>query len=354
MSGATDITTGPVRDPPADAPDGTARGRVPGLLPVVALVLGLALLVSTLAQGPPVWMLLQTGEASRIEVVTTLALLWGAGMVAVALVAALVRGGLRTRRPHPPSYGAIVLRGVPVATVCLVVLSLVAITWMEANPAAGIGVGPDRTGEGSERRGPGVGLVDWWNSTVMAGEDRRQADDPATPGDVPGGRQYVLLLLALVLAAALGGVLVWKWYARPRAPPELGIDEDAPDAPQPGDVQAAVMSTIDAMLADPDPRAAVIGAYARLLEGLSTCGAGRWGHEAPFEHLHRVLAVLHVRAGPMRRLIELFSIARFSPHPLTPTDREEALDALRTIASDLGAHAGIAPEGTLRPADRRP
>jgi hypothetical protein len=342
------LTTGPGRDRPADAPDGTARGRVSGLLPAGALVLGLGLLASTLAQGPPIWMLLQPGEASGIEIVATLALLWGAGMVAVALVAAIVRGGLRARRPHPPTYGAVLMRGVPVATVFLVVLSLVAIGWMEARGTEGLGAGVERTGEGGERRGPGVGLIDWWNSSVVAGEDRRQSTDPAASGGAPDGRQYALLGLALLLAVALTGLLAWQWHARRRMLPGTGAGEDAAGDPQPAAVQGAVVSTIDAMLADPDPRAAIIGAYARLLEGLSACGAGRREHEAPFEHLHRVLAVLQVRPGPMRRLTALFSAARFSTHPPTESDREEALTALLAIASDLGGPAGTAIEGRVR------
>jgi hypothetical protein len=324
------------------------------VLAALAMVLGLALLASTLAQGPPIWMLLQPGEASRMEIVASLGLLWGGGLVLVVLVAAVVRGALRSRRPHPPGYGAILMRCAPLATVSLVVLSLVAIGWMEARGTEGIGAGVERTGEGGERRGPGVGLIDWWNSSVIAGEDRRQPTDPAAPGRVPDGRQYALLGLALVLAVALAGLLAWQWHARRRMLLGRDIDEDAPGDPQPAAVQGAVVSTIDAMLADPDPRAAIIGAYARLLEGLSACGAGRREHEAPFEHLHRVLAVLQVRPEPMRRLTGLFSAARFSTHPPTESDREEALTALRAIASDLGGPAGTVVEGRLRTEVARP
>jgi hypothetical protein len=355
MSDATNGAPGSARTPQPDGPRGAvASGRGRTLLAALALVLGLALLASTLAQGPPIWMLLQPGEASRMEIVASLTLLWGGGLVLVVLVAAVVRGALRSLQPHPPTYGAILMRGVPLATVSLVVLSLVTIGWMEARGSEAIGAGFERTGEGSERRGPGLGLIDWWNSSVVAGEDRRQPTDPAAPGRAPDGRQYALLGLALVLAVALAALMAWQWHARRRTLPGRSAEKDAAGDLHPAEVQGAVVSTIDAMLADPDPRAAIIGAYARLLEGLSACGAGRREHEAPFEHLHRVLAVLQVRSGPMRRLTGLFAAARFSTHPPTKTDREEALTALREIALDLGGPAGRMPAESVRPEVAQP
>jgi hypothetical protein len=53
------------------------------------------------------------------------------------------------------------------------------------------------------------------------------------------------------------------------------------------------------------------------------------------EHLERVLRTLDVRPGPLRQLIGLFELARFSTLPLTPSHREAALAALRSVAADM-------------------
>jgi hypothetical protein len=102
---------------------------------------------------------------------------------------------------------------------------------------------------------------------------------------------------------------------------------------------AAVIHSIDAMLAAPDNRTAIIGAYARLLEELEAIGASRRSYEGPTEHLHRVLSVLEVGPVPLRTLVRLFEVARFSEHSLNATHREEALGALREVARSLSADA---------------
>jgi hypothetical protein len=99
----------------------------------------------------------------------------------------------------------------------------------------------------------------------------------------------------------------------------------------------AMVETIDAMLADPEPRTAIIGAYARLLHSLADAGIGRHEHEAPLEHLRRALTRARVRPAPLRELIALFEIARFSSHPLSAAHREQALAALHAAATDLAA-----------------
>jgi hypothetical protein len=104
----------------------------------------------------------------------------------------------------------------------------------------------------------------------------------------------------------------------------------------------AFVTTIDAMLTDPDARTAIIGAYARLLESLEAIGAHREAYEGPTEHLHRVLRMLEVGPRPLRTLVGLFEVARFSEHSLTALHREEALTALREAATVLATPDGVA------------
>jgi hypothetical protein len=164
-----------------------------------------------------------------------------------------------------------------------------------------------------------------------------------TPGAFAGlnlaalGWILIALVGAVVLAAVVAVAVVVGRRQRPApaaAPDEFAQAREA--------MAATVVGSIDAMLAGPDPRTAVIGAYARLLEGLAACGLARHDHEGPMEHLHRVLLGLRVRPEPLQALTELFERARFSPHPLTADDRDAALAALRHAAADLAA---MAPTG---------
>jgi hypothetical protein len=104
------------------------------------------------------------------------------------------------------------------------------------------------------------------------------------------------------------------------------------------------MATIDTMLADPDPRTAIIGAYARLLEELEALGASRKAYEGPTEHLQRILTLLEVPSRPLQTLVRLFQVARFSEHTLTQNHRDEALTALREAASSLAVPELAAPD----------
>jgi hypothetical protein len=143
----------------------------------------------------------------------------------------------------------------------------------------------------------------------------------------------VLALVVYALVLLLGVATVTGWW-RPSAPP-------APVEPAaPLDVAAAeagLEASLDAVTADASPRDAIAEAYARLLAALAEAGAGRRAHEAPHEHLDRVLGPLGVRSDPLHRLAGLFVLARFSQHPVTAVHRDDARDALREALSDLRA-----------------
>jgi hypothetical protein len=86
---------------------------------------------------------------------------------------------------------------------------------------------------------------------------------------------------------------------------------------------------------DPDPRRAIIAAYALLLERLAAAGSPRQRYEAPEEHLRRSLAALRVPAASLETVTERFLVARFSTHPLTEADRDVVREALRDAAGRL-------------------
>jgi hypothetical protein len=88
---------------------------------------------------------------------------------------------------------------------------------------------------------------------------------------------------------------------------------------------------IDDLEAEPDPRRAVIAAYARMERNLAGHGLRRRPSEAPLEYLRRVLLGLGARGAPVERLTELFERARFSHHRIDVAMKDEALTALREI-----------------------
>jgi hypothetical protein len=139
----------------------------------------------------------------------------------------------------------------------------------------------------------------------------------------------VLVILGLV-ALVVGG-LWWSGRSRRRARGEHGHDPFA-DA-----FATAVDVSLDDLRAEPDPRRAVIAAYARLEQVLAAHGLPRHEAEAPLEYLSRMLARLEVSPEAARRLTDLFERAKFSHHETGPEMKLEAIAALETVRDDLAA-----------------
>ena len=79
----------------------------------------------------------------------------------------------------------------------------------------------------------------------------------------------------------------------------------------------------------------MIRTYARMEETFAAYGVARDGSEAPFEYLERVLDLLSVSAFSVRRLTQLFSRAKFSPHEVDAGMKEEAIEALAGLRAEL-------------------
>ena len=136
----------------------------------------------------------------------------------------------------------------------------------------------------------------------------------------------VLVTMGLIMLAAVA----W-WYAgrvRKRARGELHSELAAA-------VTLAVDESLDDLRAEPDPRRAVIAAYARLERVLAAHGLPRKPAEAPLEYLVRMLAGLSVSDRAARTLTDLFERAKFSQHAVGAEMKDEAIDALRTVRDDL-------------------
>jgi hypothetical protein len=107
--------------------------------------------------------------------------------------------------------------------------------------------------------------------------------------------------------------------------------------------EAAMMEAVDEVLADSlddlraerDPRRAVIRTYARMERTFAAYGVPREKSEAPQEYVGRVLDRLGVSVFSLRRLADLFSRAKFSPHEIDASMKDEAIDALVGLRAEL-------------------
>jgi uncharacterized membrane protein YidH (DUF202 family) len=96
----------------------------------------------------------------------------------------------------------------------------------------------------------------------------------------------------------------------------------------------ALDEAIEDLRRDPDPRRAVIAAYARMEQALTLYGFPRRPSEAPYEYLHRVARELEAE-GPVASLTELFEVAKFSEHSVDETMRGRAIDALTAVRQEV-------------------
>jgi hypothetical protein len=268
-----------------------------------------------------VWSPPQEGVGYVSELLTIVALSFAATF---AVAGALTLLGRETR-------DAAWRRALPPTVVVAVLVSLFGISRTPLHLEA-----PALGAEQLDSEGGRLGVrlrMDWRGPAVRNAEEAPGIEGalPASPGRVQFAR--ILLLVAGLTALAL----VLRSRGRRRAHTVAAWDPD--DDRTRVAAHAAVIHSIDAMLAAPDNRTAIIGAYARLLEELEAIGASRRSYEGPTEHLHRVLSVLEVGPVPLRTLVRLFEVARFSEHSLNATHREEALGALREVARSLSADA---------------
>lgn len=291
----------------------------------MTLVLILGGVVATVSNGTSIWVPPRPGWVNREALILRIAGILAVGMaVAGAWVYARHRMVL-LRRPDPPPLSRTLLRAVPVTTVAVAMIGLLVIA--RTPPTRKPPSDPQAT-EGSVEGIP-LQFRGSLGAALRAGQGGGEEQ-----GTDPDATDRTLILLVLFGAVLATGLVTGWWLTRRSGSPQ-GEAEMALD-PQRAAAHHAVVGTIDAMLADPDPRTAIIGAYARLLEGLAACGTARRHYEGPVEHLRRVLTVLRVPPAPLHQLIDLFEVARFSRHLLTPAHRTQALDALRAVAESLG------------------
>jgi hypothetical protein len=175
-------------------------------------------------------------------------------------------------------------------------------------------------------RAPGFGPDDSGRAGAPADPDRDGAralpEDAYTP-------QLRLLPIVVLLGSAAAAVFTYLEVRRRRKPRGLPGEHELAD-----ELAALLDETLDDLRAEPDPRRAVIAAYARTERTLAGYGFARRPFEAPLEYLDRIAAPLHDLLPSARRLVfeltHLFERAKFSAHDI---DVEMKEDAIRTLAA---------------------
>ena len=86
---------------------------------------------------------------------------------------------------------------------------------------------------------------------------------------------------------------------------------------------------------DVDPRAAIIAAYARLLDGSPRPAARGWRTRPRRSTCAAASSRSACRPRRWSVVVDKFLVARFSTHPLTEADRDEVRAALRAAGRQL-------------------
>ena len=148
---------------------------------------------------------------------------------------------------------------------------------------------------------------------------------------------YTIAALVLAAALAIFALMLLVTFAERIEKWWTARDGDAPMAA----AREAAAGLGDPRF-EPDPRAAVILAWAWFERALVGAGAPRAPGQTPAELGRAALARLGLPRPPVERLTALFEVARFSDRPLGADAREAACACLDTITTALAedpAHA---------------
>jgi hypothetical protein len=137
--------------------------------------------------------------------------------------------------------------------------------------------------------------------------------------------------IALVLLIAVALVLRRRRLSQDLAD---GLGESELEQ-QRRDLHEVIGDSLAEIEREPDPRKAVIRAYAGMERVLARHGLGRRRFEAPVEYLTRALAAVRLSGHAAERLTRLFERARFSEHTIGPEMKSEAIAALGEVRSEL-------------------
>ncbi len=201
---------------------------------------------------------------------------------------------------------------VPVLTVTLLLIAVFAVLYARGEPTPGRGEPvPER-------------------QTPAAAPRRVESSDKTIESLAP----WVLVgVTAGFLLMAGAGLVMRRRRAVAGEAVELGPLE--PELGLRSELRAVVENSLEEIEREPDPRRAVIRAYAGMEQALAHRGLERRPSDAPFEYLARALAA-HLSEPAASRLTRLFERARFSEHEIGAAMKTEAIAALVDVRRELG------------------
>jgi hypothetical protein len=141
-----------------------------------------------------------------------------------------------------------------------------------------------------------------------------------------------------ILVPLVAGLVILAYFTARhrygRRKPERLTDTELTD-----ELATLLDDTLDDLRAEPDPRRAVIAAYARTERALGAYGFPRRAFEAPLEYLDRIAAPLHEVQPSARRLVfeltHLFERAKFSSHAIDAGMKDDAISTLAALREEL-------------------
>ena len=145
----------------------------------------------------------------------------------------------------------------------------------------------------------------------------------------------LMIALAIVAALAVVAIVLAIRWRRSDAADRTEADDERRER-----TEQAVEVGLDALRREPDPRRAIIAAYAAMERSLALAGLGRHAWEAPIEYLRRVLAGALGAPEDVQTMTHLFEVAKFSEHSVDESMRGSAIGALERIRTATRTAAG--------------
>jgi hypothetical protein len=158
---------------------------------------------------------------------------------------------------------------------------------------------------------------------------KRQPNLSLKPAPQPHFQWLAAVVFGSLIIATVGTIAISIAWRR-----RHGEEWDA-EAAMIQAIDEVIADTLDDLRAERDPRKAVIRTYARMEQTFAAYGTPREEYEAPQEYVGRVLDRLGVSVFSVRRITDLFSRAKFSPHEIDSSMKDEAIDALVGLRAEL-------------------
>lgn len=155
---------------------------------------------------------------------------------------------------------------------------------------------------------------------------------PLWPVVSTGGSSGVTwLLVAIALSAVAVGVFLVARFLFATRPDREALGADQLKAVGDQTLSALTGEALLAMMAENDPRRAILACYAQMELSLARRGIPRRPEETAPEYARRLLELAGAPAGPLGTLTKLFQLAGFSTQRMDETMRDNAIAALHAI-----------------------